>query len=339
MTDVLAERARIEEQVAGRTLVDALADTVRTYPDEPAYSDKHHVPEGETWRTLTWTETRELALDVAAGLRRARRRRRRHGRDHGDQPDRALPRRHGRGARRGDADVDLQHALPGAGRLRRRARRADGRRPRERRPPRPLGAGARRVASVRKVVVLDADARARGRPVRRPGTTSWPRARRTAPTHADEVEQPGPASSTPTTRRRSSTRPARPGTRRAWCSPTTTCSTRRSARSRRPGSQGVQTAGQLPAAGAHRRAGARALRPADRGQPHARDRRPRRAAGRARRGAPDRLLRGARGSGRRSRPASRPSSPPTRTPTTSSWSRTRWRPGWPGSRPRRSAAR
>ena len=68
MNDVLAERARIEQQVTGRTLVDALADTVRTYPDEPAYSDKHHVPEGETWRTLTWTDTRELALDVAAGL-------------------------------------------------------------------------------------------------------------------------------------------------------------------------------------------------------------------------------------------------------------------------------
>ena len=67
-TDVLAERARIEQQVEGRTLVDALADTVRTSPDEPAYSDKHHVPEGEAWRTLTWTETRELALDVAAGL-------------------------------------------------------------------------------------------------------------------------------------------------------------------------------------------------------------------------------------------------------------------------------
>jgi long-chain acyl-CoA synthetase len=65
---VLAERARIEEQVAGRTLVDALADTVRTYPDGAAYSDKHHVPEGESWRTLTWTETREAARDVAAAL-------------------------------------------------------------------------------------------------------------------------------------------------------------------------------------------------------------------------------------------------------------------------------
>ena len=65
---VLAERARIQAEIEGRTLVDALADTVRTRGDEPAYSDKHHVPEGDSWRTLTWSETRELALDVAAGL-------------------------------------------------------------------------------------------------------------------------------------------------------------------------------------------------------------------------------------------------------------------------------
>ncbi len=29
--DVLTDRSRIEQQVAGRTLIDALADTVRTY--------------------------------------------------------------------------------------------------------------------------------------------------------------------------------------------------------------------------------------------------------------------------------------------------------------------
>jgi long-chain acyl-CoA synthetase len=67
-TDVLAERARIEEQIAGRTMIDALADTVAAYADAPAYSDKHDVPEGESWRTLTWSQTRDLALDVAAGL-------------------------------------------------------------------------------------------------------------------------------------------------------------------------------------------------------------------------------------------------------------------------------
>ena len=66
--DVLSERARIEAAVAGRTFIDALAETASTYADEPAYSDKHEVPEGESWRTITWAQTRELALDVAAGL-------------------------------------------------------------------------------------------------------------------------------------------------------------------------------------------------------------------------------------------------------------------------------
>jgi len=66
--DVLSERARIEAAVAGRTFVDALAETASAYADQPAYSDKHEVPEGESWRTITWAQTRELALDVAAGL-------------------------------------------------------------------------------------------------------------------------------------------------------------------------------------------------------------------------------------------------------------------------------
>ncbi len=63
-----AERARIQAELAGRTLIDALSDTVAGRGDEPAYSDKHDVPEGESWRTLTWSQTREAALDVAAGL-------------------------------------------------------------------------------------------------------------------------------------------------------------------------------------------------------------------------------------------------------------------------------
>src|SRR5690348_10116605 len=66
--DVLSERARIQAQVEGRTLVHVLADTAQQYGAEPAYSDRHHVAEGESWRTLTWAETRERALDVAAAL-------------------------------------------------------------------------------------------------------------------------------------------------------------------------------------------------------------------------------------------------------------------------------
>ena len=66
--DVAADRTRIQEAVAGRTLIDALADTAAAHADEPAYSDRHGVAEGESWRTLTWAQTRETALDVAAAL-------------------------------------------------------------------------------------------------------------------------------------------------------------------------------------------------------------------------------------------------------------------------------
>ena len=68
MTDVQTERARIQAEIEGRTLVDALADTVAARGEEPSYADKHRAAEGETWRTQTWRETRELALDVAAAL-------------------------------------------------------------------------------------------------------------------------------------------------------------------------------------------------------------------------------------------------------------------------------
>jgi long-chain acyl-CoA synthetase len=66
--EITAERARIQQQVEARTLVDALADTVRRHADQPAYSDKHHVPDGGSWRTLTWSQTLERTLDVAAAL-------------------------------------------------------------------------------------------------------------------------------------------------------------------------------------------------------------------------------------------------------------------------------
>jgi long-chain acyl-CoA synthetase len=66
-SDVLAERSRIEASVAGRTLIDLLAETAERYGDQPAYSDRHHA-EGEPWRTVTWAETREAALDVAGAL-------------------------------------------------------------------------------------------------------------------------------------------------------------------------------------------------------------------------------------------------------------------------------
>lgn len=70
MTDVLTERARIQALIEGETLVSHLLDTVERFGDEPAYSDRHQVPEGDDsgWRTLTWAETLDAARDVAAAL-------------------------------------------------------------------------------------------------------------------------------------------------------------------------------------------------------------------------------------------------------------------------------
>ncbi len=69
MTDVLAERAEIDAQIAGRTIASAFADTVAVQGDNPAYSDKVGIAEGSTdWRTLTWNELRETGLTLAAAL-------------------------------------------------------------------------------------------------------------------------------------------------------------------------------------------------------------------------------------------------------------------------------
>ncbi len=67
MTDVVTERQEIEEQIAGRTIAHAFAETVERLGDSPAYSDKVGI-EGQGWRTLTWRELREQGLAVAAAL-------------------------------------------------------------------------------------------------------------------------------------------------------------------------------------------------------------------------------------------------------------------------------
>ncbi len=67
MSDVIADRAGIDAVVAGRSIAHAFADTVAEQGDHPAYSDKIGI-EGAGWRTLTWDQLRETALDVAAAL-------------------------------------------------------------------------------------------------------------------------------------------------------------------------------------------------------------------------------------------------------------------------------
>ncbi len=65
MTDeVLRQRADLERAAAGRTLCDQLAATVQAWGDLPAYSDR----DGGPWQTITWRQTREQALLLAAGF-------------------------------------------------------------------------------------------------------------------------------------------------------------------------------------------------------------------------------------------------------------------------------
>ncbi|WP_370246717.1 long-chain fatty acid--CoA ligase [Nocardioides sp.] len=66
--DVLAARHALQERIGARTVVHCLLETVARHGDQPAYADKHDVPEGESWRTLTWAQTLEGARDVGAGL-------------------------------------------------------------------------------------------------------------------------------------------------------------------------------------------------------------------------------------------------------------------------------
>ena len=55
-----ADRADIEQLIEGRTVADALAATVATYGDRPAYSDK---ADGRAeWRTYTWQQMYDAAL-------------------------------------------------------------------------------------------------------------------------------------------------------------------------------------------------------------------------------------------------------------------------------------
>ena len=61
---VLEQRAAIEKVTAGRTLCDVLLATAQTWGDLPAYSDR----DGGPWQTITWQQTRELALRLAAGF-------------------------------------------------------------------------------------------------------------------------------------------------------------------------------------------------------------------------------------------------------------------------------
>ncbi|HEY2878047.1 AMP-dependent synthetase/ligase [Nocardioides sp.] len=68
---VTDERREIEQEVAGLTVLDAMARTVAAYGERPAYSDQvasgTSTPTG-AWRTLTWAELHATGRNVAAAL-------------------------------------------------------------------------------------------------------------------------------------------------------------------------------------------------------------------------------------------------------------------------------
>jgi long-chain acyl-CoA synthetase len=64
-SQIADERAALETVWAGQTVCDALAATAERFGDQPAYSDRD---DDGPWHTLTWAETRDQALDLAAGF-------------------------------------------------------------------------------------------------------------------------------------------------------------------------------------------------------------------------------------------------------------------------------
>ena len=64
--DILAQRAAVQDQTAGRTVCDVLQRTARDSADLPAYSDREGA--AGPWQTITWRQTRERAVELAAGF-------------------------------------------------------------------------------------------------------------------------------------------------------------------------------------------------------------------------------------------------------------------------------
>jgi long-chain acyl-CoA synthetase len=65
MSEIAAQRAAMEADWAGQTMCDALAITADRYGHLPALSDRDGVG---PWQTITWAQTRQRALELAAGF-------------------------------------------------------------------------------------------------------------------------------------------------------------------------------------------------------------------------------------------------------------------------------
>jgi len=64
-TEIAEQRAALQRDWAGQTICEALARTADDYGEMPALSDRE---DGGPWQTLDWSQTREQALQLAAGF-------------------------------------------------------------------------------------------------------------------------------------------------------------------------------------------------------------------------------------------------------------------------------
>ena len=61
-SEVLRQRAEIEESIRGRTICDQLRETAEQFPDDPALSQASPDPGGSDpagWATLSWSQARQ----------------------------------------------------------------------------------------------------------------------------------------------------------------------------------------------------------------------------------------------------------------------------------------
>jgi long-chain acyl-CoA synthetase len=65
-SEILEQRAEIEREIGGRTVCDLLRATAENSGDAPALSNQA-AGDGGGWQTLTWAQTRQQVLELAAG--------------------------------------------------------------------------------------------------------------------------------------------------------------------------------------------------------------------------------------------------------------------------------
>ncbi len=66
--DVAAAREEYEARILGLHMPATVRQASERYADQPAFSDRYDVPDGETWSTITWTQTWEQTQQVAAAF-------------------------------------------------------------------------------------------------------------------------------------------------------------------------------------------------------------------------------------------------------------------------------